>query len=104
MFILDGPYVSDYLKESIVKYNIPVLKTDYSKSLIPDKEVNFVLPSDLIKFFANGNHPLLYSNTENAIGWISRNLHFTELPDKIDLFKDRVRFREFLSLIFISGM
>jgi len=40
--------------------------------------------------------PMVYTNSENSIDWIEKNLQQTKLPDLIDLFKDKVRFRRFL--------
>ncbi|MCF8369156.1 MAG: ATP-grasp domain-containing protein [Bacteroidales bacterium] len=96
MFILDQPYVSDYLIESLVKYQIPVLQTPYTRSLNLPKSINFLSEADFIKAFQENENQLLYTNSENAIGWITEHLSFTSVPDKIDLFKDKVRFRDFL--------
>jgi hypothetical protein len=40
--------------------------------------------------------PLIYTNSENPIEWISRHLQFTGLPRHIQNFKDKVRFRELI--------
>ena len=39
----------------------------------------------------------LYSNSENAIGWIAEHLAQSDLPRKIELFKDKVAFRELMA-------
>ncbi len=36
---------------------------------------------------------MIYTTSENAIGWIAQNLAFTGLPDKIDQFKNKAKFR-----------
>jgi len=36
---------------------------------------------------------LIYTTSENAIGWIAEHFSFTKLPQKIELFKDKVKFR-----------
>ena len=35
----------------------------------------------------------IYTTSENAIGWIADHLSFTGLPEKINLFKDKAKFR-----------
>ena len=37
---------------------------------------------------------LIYTNSENAIEWVNKNLSFSELPHNIELFKDKFKFRE----------
>jgi len=42
----------------------------------------------------------IYTTSENAIGWIAKHLPSSELPQKIALFKDKVKFRELTSPLF----
>ena len=39
----------------------------------------------------------LYSNSENAIGWIAGHLSGSDLPRRIELFKDKVAFRDLVA-------
>lgn len=96
MFILDKPYISDFLLQSISDHHIPVLKTAYATAVIDGRPVKFIDGEDLTAKFRKGRRPLIYTNSENSIGWISRNLDFTSLPDKIDLYKDKVKFRRLI--------
>lgn len=100
MFILDGPYVSEFLKKSISDFDIPILDSAFARSLNLNKKVRLLDEVEFISAFKNGLNPMLYSNSENAIGWISEKLHFTSLPNHIDLFKDKVRFRVLLQPLF----
>ncbi|MBN2663045.1 MAG: ATP-grasp domain-containing protein [Bacteroidales bacterium] len=100
MILLDGPYVSDFLKDTIEKNKIQVVKTDFSTSVLKDKNVNFISENDAIEIFRTNPDPLLYTNSENSISWIERNLSFSDLPKKINYFKDKVKFRELLKPIF----
>jgi len=97
MIILDKPYVSELLKDTISQIGIPVLRSDYSNTIQFNSELSF-LSSEKAKIEYNvPNHPKIYSNSENAINWITQNLKNTNLPEKINLFKDKVRFRNLLS-------
>jgi len=42
----------------------------------------------------------IYTTSENAIGWLAKHLPFSELPEKIELFKDKVKFRAMTRSIF----
>ena len=100
MIILDKPFVSEFLKKTIIENNIPVLKTPFAESLDLDKHVIFHTERDAIEQMKTGLGQRIYTNSENAINWISRNLSFTEIPEKINLFKDKVLFRDFIREIY----
>jgi hypothetical protein len=100
MIILDKPYVSDFLLETIKKYNIPVLKTDLSEELLYDKNKLLITEEDAILHFKNNSQAKLYTNSENSIAWIENKLDFTDLPKKINIFKDKYRFRELVKPLF----
>jgi hypothetical protein len=100
MVILDYPYVSDYLQKSLAEANIPVIQTDSARKLGLSSDLNWISEEDAIKAFKTDNRIPLYTNSENAISWISKNLAFTDLPDKINIFKDKVRFRKLISHLY----
>jgi len=99
MIILDKPYVSDFLIDTINKYKIPVLKNAHAKSINTINSTNLISDNDAIKSIVNDNE-LLYTNSENAIGWISKNLEETILPKQIELFKNKEKFRELISKLY----
>ncbi len=100
MIILDKPYISDFLIETIKKYNIPVLKTDLSEKLLNGKTKLLVTEDDAVLHFKNNQQAKLYTNSENSIAWIENKLKFTDLPEKINIFKDKYRFRQLLKPLF----
>lgn len=93
MIILDKPYVSEFLKETIRKYNLPVLKTQTALDFIGNDGVLFLEEDAAIEKLKISPETLVYTNSENAINWIVKNLGFTDLPEKVNLFKDKVKFR-----------
>lgn len=99
MFILDPPFVSEYLKETVAKNDIPVLKTPYTQSLGLNNSVKFITVEEAIQSLSEKENPPVYSNSENAIEWISRRLPDTKLNDQLNLFKDKIRFRELLEAL-----
>ena len=98
MIILDEPYVSDFLIDTIVKNRIKVLKTPFSEKHISDEQL-LISDNEAVELISEKKE-LLYTNSENAIGWISENLSHTEIPEKIGLFKDKERFRALISILF----
>ncbi|RLD84176.1 MAG: ATP-grasp domain-containing protein [Bacteroidetes bacterium] len=96
MIILDKPYVSDFLIETVIKYNIPVLETELSKQLLNGNKELLITEEEAVLRFRKGKSARLYTNSENSIAWIEKNLEFTNLPEKVKLFKDKVKFRELI--------
>jgi len=96
MFILDKPYVSDFLKQILEEFQIPVLNTMIAQNLASGTNINFIPETEAIKKLQADNGELIYTNSENAINWIINNLPFSDLLEKIDLFKNKFKFRELL--------
>ncbi|MCK8828547.1 ATP-grasp domain-containing protein [Natroniella acetigena] len=95
MLILDKPYVSDFLEDTILKLNLPVLKNEATEEFELNENINFLGEKEFVNRVKNGKK-LIYSNSENPIDWITNNLSFTDLPEKIDVFKDKFKFRKLL--------
>lgn len=97
MLIIDKPYVSDLLRETIIRNQYPVLKTTGAQELLNGSPVNFVNEQAAVQKIRSGEIPTIYTSSENSIGWISKHLSFSDLPDKVDAFKNKARFRELVS-------
>lgn len=96
MIILDKPYVSEFLQQSLVDHKIPVVMTPVVSEMILRSDLHYISQEAALDRIRHNSSELLYSNSENAITWIGRNLGFTDIPEKINLFKDKVRFRELI--------
>ncbi len=94
MFFADEPYISDFFKSTVKDNEIPVVGTDIIKELNLYSGTLVVGKSDVINLAEKSNNPFIYTTSENAIGWIAENLSFTDLPVKIELFKNKFKFRE----------
>lgn len=100
MFILDKPYVSEFLEKTLEKNKFPVLNTAAVKELVSNTGINYIDEEKAVKKLRDYKNPVLYTNSENSIEWISKNLCFTDLPDKIALCKDKIKFRKIISKIY----
>jgi hypothetical protein len=96
MILLDKPYVSDLLSETITKYQLPLIANPDMEWMNFPSQTNFVEPEQAIIELNSKEYPLLYSNSENAIHWIAANLKHTHLPEKIELFKNKAKFRKLI--------
>ncbi|MCC4768707.1 ATP-grasp domain-containing protein [Methanosarcina sp. DH2] len=100
MLILDHPYVSEFLKDTAAELQVPVLKNEMATGISTKKKLKFLDKAEFIEFIKEKGECSLYSNSENSIGWISENLGFTGLPEKIELFKNKIKFRQLLERIY----
>ncbi len=96
MIILEKPYVSALLARTVGRLQIPVLSNEVSRGLIKDYDLKIIETEKIVDITKKERAPLVYSNSEDSIKWIEDNLGFTGYPEKIDLCKDKVRFRRLL--------
>ncbi|MFW6257811.1 MAG: ATP-grasp domain-containing protein, partial [Prolixibacteraceae bacterium] len=71
-----------------------------AKQLNLSKHIPFVNEEDFVALAKKEATPLIYANSENPINWIVKNLSFTPLPEYIQNFKDKVKFRKLIQEIF----
>ena len=100
MIILDNPYVSPLLEDTVAKKSYPVLNNEMARSLSKFDMMNVLSDEAAVDLLKGEKNPQLYSNSENAINWISTHLNFSELPQKIELFKNKGEFRRLLKEIY----
>ncbi len=100
MFFLDLPYVSKFLQRTLYEKQIPIVQTESLCELDLMDGLNIVSEKESIEMIKNSKDMPLYCTSENSIGWISKNLHFLTLPSKINLFKDKLIFRDMIKSMF----
>lgn len=99
MILLDKPFVSEFLWDTIKKNKIPVIETPEISNWISDGKAVVISEDEAAIRWSEKKEPL-YTNSENAIRWIEQNKSFTSLSEKIKLFKNKVAFRSLLKDIF----
>jgi len=97
VFILEEPYVSDLLAATVAELGLPVLDTPMARRRLRGPPAVPLLSDDAFAAAASRPGALLYSNSENAIGWIAGRLADSALPERIALFKDKVAFRDLVA-------
>jgi hypothetical protein len=100
MILLDKPYISDFLLDTLENSDIPVIHTSIVDDYTSGRNLTLLSPNEAIARLNNGSTCLLYTNSENSISWIEKNLQHTMLPEKIRLFKNKVLFRDLVSDLF----
>lgn len=95
MIILDRPYVSDLLADTISKNKIPVIKLN--EVFIPNEStINLKKVDDLLIELEKGNSPILF-NSENGLNILSKYAPNHYLTTVTDILKNKVTFRKTLS-------
>ena len=96
MIFIDKPFVSDFLINTIRDNNYKIVATRQAKELILDDSLNWVSEKSAIDIIEKDTNTPVYTNSENSIAWISKNLKSTKLQNQIQLFKDKFKFRELI--------
>ncbi len=94
MIIIDKPYVSDHVVQTILKNKFKVLRNHVSESILNGYPELLLNEDEAVKMFLEDPDQRIYTVSENSIEWVVKNMGFTELPEKIDLFKNKARFRD----------
>lgn len=94
MILIDKPYVSDLLIETIKKNNFLIVSTSQAKEMIADETLNWIPEEDAKNHLENKPRTKVYTNSENNINWLQNNAASSGLPPQIELFKNKIKFRE----------
>jgi len=96
MILIDKPYVSDFLVKTIKENNFEIVATPMAKNMIADKTLNWITEEEAkISLKENPETPI-YTNSENTINWIQNNAVSSNLPGQIEVFKNKIKFRELI--------
>lgn len=100
MILLDKPYVSQFLIETIKENQFEVIATNTAKKLLTENGFNWISENDAVtKLNKNPLNPL-YTNSENAISWVEKHLKLSRFSQNIAVFKNKIKFREMLKPLF----
>jgi len=97
MILTGQPYVSDYLIDTIIRNRIQVIDAPGTREVIPSRGVCFIGEEEAADTIERSGASLLYTVSESAIEWISQRLAGTGIPESLEFFKDKVKFRELTS-------
>ncbi len=99
MFILEGPYISDFIEQTIIDNGFLVIDTPFLKQRKRYLDFNSIAEKEAILLLEN-KEDILYSNSENVIEWVENNLQNTDYPTFINIFKNKINFREVIKTLY----
>lgn len=101
MFFVDEPYLSDLFKKTVQENQLPIVKTPAADKFSFLPGTKFISEAEAIQAAKSDlEHLRLYTTSENTIGWISQHLAFSGYPQKIELFKNKAKFRRLIQPIY----
>lgn len=100
MILIDKPFVSDFLIQTIKDNNYQIVSTQEARALIDDDELSWVSEKEASRFLTDNPETQLYTNSENALSWLDKNLGGSDYAKQAQLFKDKVRFRELIQTLY----
>ncbi len=92
MFILENPYISNLMLETLEKNQFEVLENSVAKNFKDKYKLNLV----------NKNCEKIYSNSENSIDWVLNNCKNSNIARLINLCKNKFEFRKALKPVYPS--
>ncbi len=100
MYLIDKPYISDFLIDTIKENHYQVVATKVAKELVTDVSINWISEEEAIATLKNNPSQRIYSNSENVLSWIDKHFGESELSKQINILKDKVKFREQIKSLF----
>jgi len=100
MFLIDKPFVSEFLIDTIRNNNYKIIATKAAKKLIKDDSLAWINEQEAISLLKNNPQITIYSNSENALAWIALNFGESELSSQLKILKNKVAFRELIKEFF----
>lgn len=96
MFLIDKPFVSDFIINTIRDNNYKVVSTKEARALISDESLNWISEEEAMLTIEKDPNTPIYTNSENALAWIAKHPGSSTRSGQIHLFKDKIAFRELL--------
>ena len=100
MILIDKPFASDFLIQTIRENNYPLVSTEEARALIDDDELSWVSEKEASRLMKENPEIHLYTNSENALSWLDKHLGDSAFAKHAQLFKNKVRFRELVQTLY----
>jgi hypothetical protein len=98
--ILDRPYVSKLLEDTLARLHEPVLLDNPEVTLRDRARLNLVDPETFFTYLATAERPRAYTNSEDTLGRVTAAAAGTALGRRIRVAKDKALMRERLQPLY----
>jgi hypothetical protein len=100
MFLVEYPYVSAFLKETLRDYELPVVDTAVARELSLLPGTRMIEEAQACALMGQGTDTGVCATSENAFGWLARQDAFADLARRVELFKNKAAFRRLTGPLF----
>lgn len=100
MFLVDKPYISPFLAATLKAGKHKVISTKEAIELLGEQGYHWVSEEEAIDELSNQTTPLLYTNSENSVAWLSEKMRDHSLTKQVNILKDKFAFRELLKSVY----
>ena len=94
LLLVDHPYVSEFLRSTIIDHQLPLVLTQAAQELGFETSSSTLDEPQAIDLAQTSEDLRIYTSSENAISWIAEHLNEIELPELVDTFKNKAKFRQ----------
>ena len=96
MFILENPYISELLLNTLVKNQFEVLENEISNQYKKDYNLNIINQQKA----TNIERVKIYSNSENSLSWVLSNFANSDFAELLNVCKNKYVFRKKLTSLY----
>jgi len=100
MFLIDKPFVSDFLIRTIRENKYDVVSTEQARAMLADEDLPWITEKEAERIIREHPEIPLYTNSENALTWLDNHLGDSAFAKHTRLFKDKIRFRELIQTLY----
>lgn len=100
MFILENPYVSNLLLETLENNQFKILRNPIAAKYSSEYNLNIIDENDAKKFCQTQKDLKIYSNSENSINWVLENCKNSDIAKLINISKNKYDFRKSLKSVY----
>ena len=94
MFLIDRPFASKFLIQTIKDNNYQIVSTQDAFEYINDESLNWISEAEAVHILENAPNTPVYTNSENVVAWIDTHLSGSKLVSQIQIFKNKIKFRD----------
>lgn len=96
MVLIDGPYISRFLAETLEKNRYPVLRSPEAEEMLADYNIVYIDEKTATRKFAAHAGERIYTNSENTLGLIDSWAEWYPPAAAAGVFKDKFAFRRYV--------
>lgn len=100
MFIIEKPYMSDVLEDTLASNDYKVLANDFIQSAGKYSSFSSLAEHTFRETIKASTAPKLYANSENAITWLNHNLPDLSLTKQVNIMKNKSGLRNMLNDVY----